>query len=139
MALDLVPLGTLTIKSTSPIMLPGIPHGTRIIGVADGCRWEGERVTASQTGGAATDWLLIAPDGTATLDARMTLLTDDGAVICVTYTGRADLSGASSGAIVATPRFETNDERYAWLNKVQAIAKGERVGEEIVYELYEVR
>jgi hypothetical protein len=39
----------------------------------------------------------------------------------------------------AAPRFETGDERYAWLNKVQAIGKGRLDGTTLTYEWYEVR
>ena len=39
-----------------------------------------------------------------------------------------------------SPRFETGDERYAWLNRIQAVRKG-TVNEDlsIDYEWYEVR
>ncbi|MGH3672027.1 MAG: DUF3237 family protein [Pseudonocardiaceae bacterium] len=38
----------------------------------------------------------------------------------------------------ASPRFETGDERYAWINKIQAIAKGVVSGGVLRYELYEM-
>jgi len=41
--------------------------------------------------------------------------------------------------IYAAPLFHTGDERYAWLNRVQAVAKGtfpERG--KLVYEIYEL-
>jgi Protein of unknown function (DUF3237) len=41
--------------------------------------------------------------------------------------------------VYIAPRFETSDERYAWLNSVLAIGKGTVVGESRVYEIYEVR
>jgi hypothetical protein len=39
-----------------------------------------------------------------------------------------------------TPRFETGDERYMWLNRIQAVGKG-IVGEDLSldYEWYELR
>jgi hypothetical protein len=37
------------------------------------------------------------------------------------------------------PTFETDDERYAWLNGVQAIGQGRSDGDDIVYEMFEVR
>ncbi len=36
-------------------------------------------------------------------------------------------------------RFETGDARYAWLNKIQSVAKGRLDGSNLVYEIYEVR
>jgi hypothetical protein len=44
------------------------------------------------------------------------------------------------GATVYTaPRFETGDERYTWMNKIQAVAKGVISGGVLRYELYELR
>lgn len=138
MSIELVPLGTLEITIQLQTRLEGVPAGTRMIGEAADCRWVGDRVRARQRGGAASDWLLVNPDGTATVDARILLETDDGAFICLRYTGRARLPLQPGDAVITAPIFETNDERYAWLNSVQAIAKGQRQGDVIVYELYRV-
>jgi hypothetical protein len=71
---------------------------------------------------------------------RITLLTDDGALVYVRYDGRADLSGgAGSAPIYVAPRFETGDERYAWLNRLQAVGKGAVEGSLIRYAWFEVR
>ena len=69
---------------------------------------------------------------------RFTLKTDDGAFIFVEYQGRGDMT---TGLIATAPTFQTGDERYAWLNSVQAVAAGQLNGEtgELVYELYEVQ
>ena len=42
--------------------------------------------------------------------------------------------------IYVTPRLETGDQRYAWLNRVQAVGKG-IVNEDLTidYEWYELR
>jgi hypothetical protein len=34
--------------------------------------------------------------------------------------------------------FETGDARYAWLNKIQAVAKGQAKGDVVVFEVSEV-
>jgi hypothetical protein len=39
---------------------------------------------------AAGDWLTLGPDGTTTLDVRMTLATDDGALVHLRYGGRSE-------------------------------------------------
>ena len=70
------------------------------------------------------------------LDVRQVVETDDGAVVYVTYHGRAD---RSRGTYTIAPTFETSDERYAWLNLVQAVGKGRLVDGRIVYDVYEVR
>ena len=67
---------------------------------------------------------------------RLTLKTDGGAYICVDYGGRADMA---SGLIVTAPTFQTGDERYAWLNRIQSVGAGS-LGEDgvLMYSLYEV-
>ena len=56
-------------------------------------RFEGERFRARQKGVAAADWLVVGPDGTATLDVRATLDTHDGALVLLRYGGRRRLAG----------------------------------------------
>ena len=86
--------------------------------------------------------MIVGPDGTALLDIRLTLETDDGALIYVEYQGRRDFSRVYQGfdaPVYIAPRFETSDERYSWLNKIQAIGKGVVDGGSRIYEIYEVR
>ena len=70
------------------------------------------------------------------LDVRQVIETDDGAIIYVTYRGRCD---RSRGTYTVAPTFETSDERYSWLNAVQAIGKGGYVDGRMTYEMFEVR
>jgi hypothetical protein len=80
----------------------------------------------------------------AVIDVRLSLRTDDGALIYMIYGGRLDLS-APSGQLVAyvAPTFETGDARYAWLNSIQAVGKGIFVpsadGGTLEYEFFEIR
>ena len=140
MAIELIPLATATAKLSPPIMLPNTPAGTRIIFEISDYRFEGSRFTARQRGAAAADWLVVGPEGTATLDVRVTLETRDGVVVLLRYSGRADSSRGLAGApIYAAPQFDTGDERYAWLNRIQCVAKGTLAGNDLAYEVYEVR
>jgi hypothetical protein len=92
-------------------------------------------------GTAAADWGSRAADGTVQLDVRATLETDDGALIFIQYNGRVDFSDPTKpGPVYTTPRFETGDPRYTWLNKVQAVMKGRSDGAtRIAYRMYELR
>ena len=105
--------------------------------------WEGERFRAHlKEGVSAGDWMTVGADGTALMDVRLTLETEDGALVYVEYGGRRDFSGIYHGRdtpVYIAPRFETSDERYTWLNKIQAVGKGLAVGGSRVYEIYEVR
>ena len=137
--LELIPLCTAMVEVAPP---HGIGGG-RSIGELRSVRLEGERMKASLAGVAAADWMSLA-GAIGQIDVRMTLLTDDGALIYVQYGGRLDLANRTNGlhAYVA-PVFETGDERYAWLNAVQAVGKGKLIpgpdGTRIEYEFYEVR
>lgn len=140
MAIELVPLGTARMQLQAPIVLEGTPSGTRRIVELTDITLEGGRLRAKQKGAAAADWLLVGPDGTGTLDVRYCVETHDGALVYVSYAGRLDVSGGIGAApVYATPLFETGDARYAWLNKIQAVAKGtidqSRV---LTYEMYEL-
>src|SRR5439155_2111895 len=140
MAIELVPIATATATLAPPIMLPNTPAGTRVIFEIVDYLWKGERFTARQKGAAAADWLLLGPDGTGTLDVRVTLETHDRAVVLVHYSGRVDGSKGLGGApVYAAVQVETGNGRYPWLNRVQAVAKGTLEGNVVVYDVYELR
>lgn len=142
MTLNLVPLCTLQIQLKPPIEVGTGPAGTRLIFEVASGTFKGDRLSGQMEGVAAADWLIIGPEGTATLDIRATFRTDDDAVIFAQYNGRADVSNGLEPplTIYVTPRFETGDERYTWLNRIQAIGKG-IVDENLFleYEWYEAR
>jgi len=139
MTLELVPLCVIVIELGEPLILENTPAGTRVIVDVSDFRVEGDRLRGRMKGSAAADWLTIGPDGTGTLDVRATMETDDGAVIFVYYQGRRDFSPGTDAPIYTAPKFDTGDERYAWLNKIQAVARGDLEGTTLTYEVYEVR
>jgi len=68
----------------------------------------------------------------------VTLLTDDEAVILMTYSG---IGIAKEGAIAlrTAPQFETGDERYSWLNNIQAVGIGTFGRGNVVHDVYALR
>ena len=142
MAIELVPLCSLHAQLKPPIEVGAGPSGTRLIIEVASARLKGERLAGEMVGTAGGDWVLVGPDGTGTLDVRVAFRTDDGAVVFVQYNGRADVSQGINLplTVYVAPRFETCDERYIWLNRVQAIGKG-IVHEDfsLDYEWYEAR
>lgn len=127
--IELVPLGTMTMTSAAPLRLDGGPAGTRVVVEFTAITLEGEGVSARQRGPSA-DWLTVGPDGTAILDARMVLETDDGALIYAHGPGRTEAAQFPRGGTVwFVLSFETGAPRYAWLNRVHAVAKG-RLGDD---------
>lgn len=142
MTIELVPLCTATLKLAEPLMLPDGPAGTRVIVEVEELVTEGERLRARQKGRAAADWLTVNAALLGTIDVRALLETDDGALIYTWYQGRLDLSqGTGSSPAYSAPLYETGDERYAWLNRIQAVAKGtvSEGGRVLTYEIAEVR
>ena len=119
--LELVPLCRAHLEIGEAVVLEGTPTGNLMVGEVAHSRFEGERFTARQRGHAAADWLNVAPDGTAVIDVRMTVETDDGALVFIEYGGRSNLE---TGIAYATPNFRTGDPRYQWMNQIQAVAKG---------------
>jgi hypothetical protein len=106
-------------------MVASTPRGRRIVGPIIESKLTGERLSATQVGTSAADWLVMGPDGTIYIDVRIAWKTDDGARLYMTYLGRGDWSGGVlSGDVFSTPVFETADPRYAWLNSVVCVAKG---------------
>jgi hypothetical protein len=118
-----------------PITVAGGPTGARVIGEVTHARFEGERFRASLLGRAAADWAVVEPDGRILADVRLTVQTDDGAVVLVRYLGRGD---AATGVVFTAPRFKTGDERYAWLTRMQAVGKGIFDATSLRYEIFEV-
>ena len=126
-------------KIGEALFLESAPFGTMAIGEISSSRWEGERFRASQRGVAAADWVRLSDDGTfAAVDVRMTVETDDGALVFVSYYGRSDML---TGVAYSTPRFETGDERYQWLNHIIAAGRGQFDSEAmtVTYEMFELR
>jgi Protein of unknown function (DUF3237) len=112
-----------------PQRLGAVPHGTRVIApIASGPRLRGKVLA----GGG--DWTLLGSDGVLELDLRITLETDDGALISMTSFGLRHgppevIAGLGRGEIVdparyyfrTVPRFETSAETYAFLNRIVSV------------------
>ncbi len=135
---ELVPLCTVDAVLRDPIAVGHGPLGTRLVIEVAEARVEGERLSGRMKGMAGADWVVLA-GAVGVLDVRMTLETDDGAVVLVTYSGRMDLSEGLDGPIRVAPTFETGDDRYAWLNVVQAVGVGRADSNRLRYEWSEVR
>jgi hypothetical protein len=135
-AFEIVPLATVRVTRGDVHRLGTTAFHRRVIGGIAAGRWTGDRLNADIVAPGG-DWAIPSSDGSIMLlDVRQTLRTDDGALIYVTYQGRCD---RERGTYTVAPTFETDDERYAWLNAVQAIGQGRTDGDDIVYEMFEVR
>ena len=129
-------LFTLTANTTPPAMLTGAPQGSRIVVGVTGGSFKGPKLEGT-VAGPAGDWVTLRANGSLKLDVRLTLQTADGASILMTYNG-IGRQGEGGLDIRTAPLFETGDERYAWLNDVQAIGVGRTVPDGVEYQVYAV-
>lgn len=133
---ELVPLCRVDLELAPAVVVGDGPSGTRVVVEVVGMTLTGDRLRGTLKGTAA-DWLTIV-GATATIDVRATIETHDGALVYVQYRGRTDVSGGMGSApIYVAPTFETGDERYRWLNAVQAVGKGTLA--DLGYDWFEVR
>lgn len=137
--MELIPLGVMTAQLRKPLRFPKTPAGDRLIYEVESGTFSGDRLSGVLHGSSSADWLTIGPHGTATLDVRSVLRTHDDALVYLHYSGRVDVSNGFGAPLYAAPLFETGDDRYRWLNRVQAVAKGVMDGLVLTYEVCEVR
>jgi glucuronate isomerase len=108
--------------ATSPIEEIGsTPEGTLTIFPVTGGSFEGERLRGKVLSGGG-DWVTVRSNGMMTLDLRITLETDDGSLIHMTFTGIRDDANRYFRTV---PRFETAAPRYAFLNRLLAVGTAE--------------
>jgi len=110
--------------------------GNRRIFVAKSGVVRGPRINGTLLPGGG-DWSMRRADGTTMLDVRGTLKTDDGALIYTWY--RGIIARNDSGMYFrTTPYFETNSEKYAWLNNVVAVGVFKPVAGKVAYDVFEI-
>src|SRR5437016_13905554 len=80
------PLLTLQVFVAPPQKLGSVPHGTRVIAPITSGSFEGPRLRGKVLPGGG-DWTLLRSDGVLELELRITLETDDGALIYMTSFG----------------------------------------------------
>ena len=100
------------------------------------------------------DWEIVRDhDGdqqTAHLNTRYNLLTHDGATIYLqttgTRTGKKEVLERLGKEEVAPDQFrmrlnltmETGDDRYTWINSSVFMASSGRVGDQVIYDAYQI-
>ncbi len=125
------------------------PGGLRRIAPVTGGTFSGERLGGTVHGGA--DWVINRPDGVMVIDVRLTLETQDGALIYLTYQGRflaepdamrrfgkGEQLAPHEYSLAMIAKFECGNERYAWLNNAVAVGTGEQTATGPVYTVFEV-
>jgi hypothetical protein len=133
-----------------PAQLIATAVGTRITFIARGGRLDGQHLRGELVPGGG-DWLIVGTDQIARVDVRATVHTDDDALIH--YESRGIIKIPAGGLerlnrgerlpfeetyVRTTPRFETSDERYAWLSELVIVGYNELSRNHIDYRMYTV-
>jgi hypothetical protein len=144
------PLMAFQIDVAAPSVVGMTPGYDRRIGEITGGTFEGERLRGKfRTGGS--DWQSLRSDGAISINVRLVMETDDGALIAMRYRGirhgaKAVIDRLARGEAVnpkeyyfrVTPWFETSSEKYDWLNRVVAVAIGHRLPSGPIYNVFEI-
>jgi hypothetical protein len=138
-ALPVEYLFTITAQTVAPVMMQNGPQGTRVIVGVTGGTFEGPKLKGTVAANGGGDYLTSRADGSVKLDVRIVLNTDDGAVILMTYNGIGLTRDDGSLSLRTAPLFETGDERYSWLNRVQAVATGAPGRGDVSYTVYALK
>lgn len=118
------PLMTLRLSTAAVQTIGAAPHGTRLTFPIVGGSFDGDRLRGKVLPGGG-DWVIKRADGVLELDLRITLETDDGALIHMTFDGLRDDAAPGGPYFRTLPRFETADARYSFLNRLLAVGSGE--------------
>jgi len=143
-------LMTLQVVVPPPQRLGAVPLGTRVIAPIASGSFEGARLRGKVLPGGG-DWLLLRSDGVLELDLRVTLETDDGALIYMKSFGlrhgppevlaalaRGESVDPSKYYFRTAVRFETSAPQYAFLNRLIAISYGDRRADGPIYTIREI-
>src|SRR5438477_13014731 len=79
-------LMTMEVEVVGPQKIGAVPHGTRVTAPIASGHFEGPRLRGKVLAGGG-DWTLLRGDGVLELDLRLTLETDDGALIHMSFVG----------------------------------------------------
>src|SRR5437016_12174074 len=125
-------LMTLQVAVVGAQKIGAVPHGTRVTAPIASGHFEGPRLRGKVLPGGG-DWTLLRGDGVLELDLRVTLETDDGALIHMTSFGlrhgptegtpalaRGERDDPSTCYVRTTPRIETRQPKYAFRRPVLA-------------------
>ena len=143
-------LMTLQVVVVGAQKIGAVPHGTRVTAPITQGHFEGPRLRGSVLPGGG-DWTLLRGDGVLELDLRVTLETDDGALIHMASFGfrhgppevmaalaRGERIDPSTYYFRTTARCETAHPKYAFLNRLLAVSTGDRRAEGPIYTIDEI-
>src|SRR6478672_12780867 len=144
-------LMVMQVKVGTVLNLGAVPYGSRRTAPLSGGTFEGPRLRGTVLPNSSADWQLLRSDGVLEMDLRVTLRTDDGALISMgsfglrhgppevmAAIGRGETVDPATYYFRTLPRFETAHPAYAFLNRLVAVATGDRRAEGPIYTIHEV-
>jgi hypothetical protein len=144
------PLFDFQIEVKPPSIVGATPGYDRRIGEIAGGRFEGERLRGKILSGGS-DWQSLRADGATTINVRLVLQTDDGALFAMRYfgvrhgpkevldrIGRGENVNPSEYYMRVTAKFETASDKYGWLNRIVSVAMGHRIAGGAIYHVFEI-
>ena len=124
--------------------------GTRMTFITKRGRLDGARLRGELLPGGG-DWASLGTDGINRLDIRGTIRTDDGVLIHLECRGVVKLPTDGRQRLAhgerlpfdetyvrTTPRFETADARYSWLNALVIVGYNELSQNHVDFRMYQV-
>ena len=148
--LSSAPIFTIQAELDAMMTLGSTPYGERrLIGITGGSV-TGPKLTGRILPGGA-DWQIVRSDGAADIQARYVIEADGGPHIMVESKGLRHgppqvLEKLARGEAVdpalyyfrTAMRFETADSELGWLNRILALARGQRQARSVRLDVYEV-
>lgn len=125
-------------KFTTKLNLSGVVMAAQnlticVSGTVEGPNFKAEILPPS------ADWLQIKPNNCVAIDVRIFLKTDDGEMIYQHVTGRSvrDPENPQNSSIRCMCVFETNSEKYLYLNQKAYFGHGIKTGMKITLDYYD--
>ncbi|HEX3858216.1 MAG TPA: DUF3237 domain-containing protein [Pseudolabrys sp.] len=144
------PIFTIAAELEAVVTLGRTPYGERrFVGITGGTV-RGPKLNGRILPGGA-DWQIVRTDTAADIEARYIIEAESGARILVNSAGlrhgppevleqlaRGDKVDPALYYFRTVMRFETADPAADWLNRILALARGERAARSVRLEVYEV-
>ena len=137
-----------------PQVVGPVLTGTRIIFPAKSGFIKGQKLNGKILPGGG-DWGLVVDSTTFKLDVRVTIETDDSALIFITYAGYVHTDAKKFAKILegkwnelapsdyyfrTNPVFETSSPKYAWLNHTIAVGVGRFLASgKVAYRVFAIK
>lgn len=148
--LSSVPIFTIQAELEAVMILGRTPYGERRMIAITGGTVTGDKLKGRVLPGGA-DWQIVRGDGAADIQARYVIEADGGARVIVDSKGlrhgppvvleklaRGDAVDPALYYFRTAMRFETADATLGWLNRILAVARGQRQARSVHLDVFEV-